>query len=312
MGCGENACYSDHMLAQWYLNKQLQKAAPAWAGQVHDLAALKRLAGLDRLIFLGSRLLCVPDGVLRQVYSVQDQTEQSREKALQIAASLASAPAAPLLLRAISLQAKKDGLPLREVEVDSTIGQGVVGKLDRTWYVLGDAYSMQSERVELGVATLALAQQIEADGSYPFFLAMQGPKRLLAVLSCQRQLRPEVAPAFAELRRLGITPYLITDEAPTVAARFYGQLPGLEIRYATSVAEQKIELAKLITPTAAVAVGGRDLAGLPKELFSFCFASSPQSSADLNLSDLTELTTSLSQSREAVHKLRQRFFWRKL
>jgi len=300
------------MLIERYLKKYFAGSTAPWAAVFQDLTQLKVMASIKEVVFTSSQLLCAPETVLTATYPVRDQTEDSRQRAVQVAASLAAAKTSPILFSGIHRAAVQIGLPIREMEVDATGGVGVMGKLDRTWYVLGDALSMQTEGVELGMATATLAQQIEAEGKYPLFLAMQGPKRLLAVFACERQILPHIDMALERLQQLKIAVVLLTDESPIIAEAFYTRLPGITVKVVGNQKEKQEKIAQIADSTTALICAPHNLAEFSEYHPLICVSRQTSSRADLSVNQIYLIPEAFQTAHQMLQHLKRRFFWCKL
>lgn len=297
------------MLIQRFLKKLVHQNSPSWQEPFADTAVLKAVLGIRRVIFTSSQLLCQSESVLINTYPVQDQTEGSRQRVLQAAASLAATGEAPAVVSGITTAARQIGLPIREVEVDATAGLGVIGKLDRSWYLLGDAFSLQAEGVELGMATATLAQQIEAEGKYPLFLAMQGPKRLLAVFACRRQFAPHVPTILQRLHHAHVTSTVLTRESPIIAGAFYRELQGITPVSITSERERIQKIRQYEKEGAAVVTLGED--GSWPAVLHVPIAT-PNAMTEITLPSLEALPECLEVAHSLAERVRRRFFWCKI
>jgi cation transport ATPase len=300
------------MLQQWFLQRQLRELRERTGIEIRSLAELKKLAELKQVIFPTSLLFYTGAPIVRQFFAVQDQTLATKQHVLQIARGLVEHSTHPIL-QAIAQAGEEAGLAPREIETDEIADIGVVGKLDRTWYVLGDESTMATEQIELGVTIQTLAHQFEIDGKYTIFLAQKQPKRLLGIFACEYEIKDGVAEAIQELRVAGVESVLLTS-VKTRIARGLGNRLSISLihseindrdkqRIANSLINQQPDSAFVepanaqifsVSRTLRVAVGeGGDEKGI-------CIPTLP------------DLITIIVESRRILEKARRTLFWSKI
>ncbi len=193
------------MLTNWYLRRTFAQfqANPGTDFVIPSVVHLVQLAHVKRIVFSSTQFFYAGDPLVRQYFAVEDQTMATKERVLHLAASLARA-SEHASIRAVARAAHEAGQPVREVEVDQVSACGITGRLDRTWYILGDEETMQAEGIELGVSIQALARQFEKEGKYTLFLAQRLPKRLLGIFACEYPIRPDVVGIVEEVEKLGV------------------------------------------------------------------------------------------------------------
>lgn len=204
------------MVTNWFLRRLVKQYWPTQKTSLPSPGQVVALAKLDQLV-LPSVSLCyhqVP--VLAQFLAVQDQTRATKQRVLSIAASIAAAYPHGIFA-ALTKAAQEFDEPLRELEVDQIAEYGLTGKLDRTWYILGDAFCMQQEQIELGVAIQAIAQKFEVEGKTVLFLAQRQPKRLLGIFALGYTVQVESLEALDALQAMGIELLMLTSVHTHVA-----------------------------------------------------------------------------------------------
>ena len=301
------------MLVERYLTRQLRTLPPPFEVAIKDKDMLLQLARCTQLIIVGSAILHQADPILAQIYPVQDQTEDTRQLALQIAGSLTASSRIPVF-RAIRTAAENSGLPLREIEVDPIHEEGLLGKLDRTWYILGDTQCMQAEGVELGVTSLTLAAQLEVEGLEARFLAQKQPKRLLALLVIRTVIAEEICQAIKAVDQLGISLSLIADEKPMLAQAIAQQLRVTLLGSQLLPEEKRTILTEIYdqNPATAFLVSRNQRRTVPQGGLVISMGEYPTSSSGIVTSNWKELASLIEETREILRRTKRRFFWCKL
>jgi cation transport ATPase len=299
------------MLIEWYLRRQLELLNPKKTGRVNSVEALIQLAGLRQLILPTTSFFYTGTPVVRQFFAVQDQTMATKQRVLQLAGSLVVATKEPML-HAIAQTAIESGEPLREIEIDRISELGITGKLDRTWYLLGDEACMQQEQIELGVTIQTLAQQFELDGRYTLFLAQKHPKRLLGIFACEYQIDPAIANVIAGVQNLGLDIVLLTEAKTRIARGVAGRV-GISLIHSelNEPDKQRIMLALAKQqPASAILTDG--IEAIPSSVPSILVSKQEVPQALAVLSNLATLPVLLESAQHIVQQARKRFFWCKI
>lgn len=296
------------MLTRWYLERQLERLRKSDAPfSVASPTALVKTADVTRLIFASSEFFYAGPPLLRQFFAVEDQTMATKEKVMLLAASLAAAGGLPPQ-GAVVRAATEAGLTLRELEADRLGRTGVIAKLDRTWYLLGDEEILQEEQIEVGVSVQRLVHQMEHEGLYCFFLAQKQPKRLLGVFACEYPVDQHGPRVIEQLTGLGIESVLVSSARQMYMKGLAKQL-GIHLLHTELSAREKQEVIQQLLdqqPHTAVVTGTVRQGAAP---FSIAVGSRPPKGADVWLADLSHLPDLIESSREAVGRVRSRLFW---
>lgn len=243
------------MLKKWLANRRLERFTTRTGVSVQRWEQMLQLANLKQIIVPSVLGFYTGEPSVRQYFAVADQTLATKQWVLQVAASLARSHKKGVL-GAVVRAAHEADLPLREIDSDEVGEDGIIGKLDRTWYVLGDTSIMALENIELGVTIQTLAHQFELDGKYTLFLAQKQPKRLLGIFACEYNLRPDAVEAVRELQGAGITLVLLTSSKTSLAKGLGNQL-NLSLIHSELVGPEKERvLRSLVLQQPATAVLG--------------------------------------------------------
>jgi Cu+-exporting ATPase len=246
---------------------------------------------------------------VEQYFGVEDQTLSTKERVLQVAASMVGGSRQPVLSSLVRA-AREATIPLREVDSDQLGDSGLVGKLDRTWYVLGDTATMASEAIELGVAIQALAQQFELDGKFTLFLAQKQPKRLLGIFACAYEPDEAVPAAVQRLRSMGIELVLLTGVKTSIAKGIGTRLNLSLIHSELSSSEKERVLQSLVVQQPASALLGKlSNSAVPHIALGKGAAGSTSLAS---VPDLVTLATLITESRTLVAAAQRSLLWRNL
>ncbi len=292
------------MLTNWYLQRILTDVNAKAQGSfnIPSIASLVELAQLQAVVFPSTSFFYAGKPELAQFFAFQDQTMDVKQQVLQLAAGLA-AEARGVSFRPIVEAARAMGLMVREVDVDQIAPLGLVGKLDRTWYILGDEACMAQEAIELGMSVQTLIRQFQQEGKYTLFLAQKQPKRLLGVFACFYPLHPHAPEVIESLHSEGIAVELLTALKSPIALTVAQQL-GISLLQSELISDQKqlaLEGIRKQQPKNAVVQVGLDVQGglsvvLPSEEVAWVLS-------------LQELPMLITASRGALRRLKQRLFW---
>jgi cation transport ATPase len=188
---------------------------------------------------------------------------------------------------------------------------GIVGKLDRTWFVLGDTACMASENIELGVTIQTLAHQFELDGKFTIFLAQKQPKRLLGIFACEYELESGVPEAIQALRSIGVELVLLTGAKTSIAKGLGTRLSLSLIHSELSSTDKERILSSLVTQQPASAVLGMKWGG--KRVQHIVFRKGEAREGVLaNVEDMAHLATLITESRTLVGESQRSMLWRNL
>jgi cation transport ATPase len=300
------------MLIERYINRELIRSNSEGDAKVTSYASLKKLAQLQHVLFFTSSMFWNGDPRVSQFFAVQDQTYATKQKALQVAGSLA-AKGHTKLFRSVYRLAVESSVQLREMEPDYLGTMGILGKLERTWYVLGDEKTMDDQDIELGLTSHTLMQQLEASGKKLIFLAQKQPKRLLAIFASGAELNPAYAVTLREMRALGVESSIVSREKERVLHTIAEGI-GLGNAYHVEAEHEKqdkiAELTKNI-PALGVICTRHDSSMLPPGAFPI-FLHAKAEGEGVFLEDLAELPAEIVRARMILQKASKRFFWCKL
>jgi cation transport ATPase len=292
------------MLTNWYLQRVLQDLNDKASGVFHvpSTAALIELSQVQAVVFPSTSFFYAGNPELSQFFAFQDQTMDVKQQVLGLAAGLA-AEAQGSSFKPIVAAAKSMGLSVREVEVDQIAPLGLVGKLDRTWYILGDEACMAQEGIELGMSVQTLARRFQQEGKYSIFLAQKQPKRLLGVFACFYPLHSKVLGVAEMFHKEGVAVELLTTLKSPIALTVAHQLGISLLQSELSAEEKQLALMGIQNqqPKSAVVMAGTDVQGgialqLPSGELAWA-------------QSLQELPMLIQAGQQGMRRLKQRLFW---
>ncbi len=298
------------MFKEWYVRTKLTELSEKTGIRVASWETVKQLAELKQLIVPSALMFYTGQPAVRQFFAVDDQTLSTKQRVLQIAGSLARSSTVPVM-KAIVRTAEESELALREIDCDAVGNTGIVGKLDRTWYVLGDTDSMVAESIELGVTIQTLAHQFELDGKFTVFLAQKIPKRLLGIFACEYELTSGVPDAIEQLRNLGIEMVLLTAAKTSIAKGLGSRLQLSLIHSELSPTDKERVLKSLVSQQPASAVLGTKWGGsrVPRLIIGKGEAREGVLAA---VPDAAHLATLIQEARTLVSESQHSVLWRNL
>jgi hypothetical protein len=297
------------MFASLYIKKQLARLQARTGVRLESWETVKQLAELKQMIVPSAIMFYVGEPTLQQYFGVEDQTLSTKQRVLQVAGSLAASYRSPIF-EAITKVAQETGLPLREIETDVVSESGLIGKLDRAWYVLGDTECMQAESIELGVTIKTLAHQFELDGKFTVFLAQKLPKRLLGIFACEYAVAPGVSESIQSLRGAGVEVVLLTKARTSIAKGIGTRLSLSLIHSELRPGEKERILYSLFSQQpASVVLGGSIGKG---KVPAVIIGMKPDKHALITVPDFTTLATLVLETRTLVHESKQSVLWRNL
>ena len=298
------------MLLESYLKKQLSRSYQNGQVILRGYEEVFRVANLKRLVFVTLSFFQEGEPRIAHLFAMEDQKLSTKQQVLQIAGSLAG-KAHGDWLKTPYRAAQDSGLPIREVEIDQYGERGVVGKLDRTWYVLGDETLMKQEGIELGATSQALIQQMEQAGHQLLFLAQKQPKRLLAIMACKRDINTDAIQVVKELGQLGISVQLFTGEKPRIAQSVARELGIVQVNGDLSDADKRrmIENLQLELPECGFVSTNATHSLFPEEALVFIVRGRNQKKS-VTIPTIESLVTEIKRARDIMNKVKHLFFWR--
>jgi P-type Cu2+ transporter len=233
---------------------------------------------------------------------------------LRITAALEARSEHPLA-DAIVREAARRGLSIPQTEHFKAVpGKGVEGSMNGTPYRVG----RPEWAAELGLhISPALRHGLdEADARGESVIALLDATQALAFFALADQVRPSARAAIAQLKRLGISPVMITGDAEAVAKTVAHEL-GIECYYARVLPQDKAKIVhelKVGGQTVFVGDGINDAPALQEADLGVAIGAGTNvaiESADLVLVENNPLAVvaALQVSRASYHKMVQNLLW---
>ncbi|MGV9012523.1 MAG: heavy metal translocating P-type ATPase [Flavobacteriales bacterium] len=180
---------------------------------VRNAEALERMEKVDTLVVDKTGTLTEGKPSVTGIFPVEGVTA---DELLRVAASVERASEHPLA-KAIVNAAKAKNLKLSEVSgFDSPTGKGVLGNVERSKVVLGNADFLVEQ--EQGTGLEALAKNADAErgkGVSAIFVGMGG--RTIGMLAIADAVKPTTKAALAALRKEGLRIVMLTGDAQATA-----------------------------------------------------------------------------------------------
>jgi Cu+-exporting ATPase len=238
-----------------------------------------------------------------------------KDLALQLAGALESASEHPIAVAVTDAARRRFGDVGQVREFRAVAGYGVLGRVDGHRVVVGRPELLQRLSVRVPAALFKVKQQAEQAGNTAVILAWDGFAH--AVLVVADTVKPTSAPAVFQLRRLGLTPVLLTGDNEAVAQAI-GKEAGITEVIAGVSPEEKVEvIADLKAQGRVVAMigdGVNDAAALATADLGLAIGTGTDAAieaADLTLvrGDLMAAVDAIRLSRRTLATIKANLFW---
>lgn len=284
---------------------------------IRSARVLESTRGVDTLVMDKTGTVTTGELTVARVQPLGGLTEQE----LLLLAGAAEARSEHPIARAITAAAEPHG-DLPEVqEFESVPGGGVQatllagGQVRRA--VLGQASHLAAAGVELAEAQKEEVLGGQQAGLTTVILAVDGAPAGLLYL--QDSPKPDASQAIADLKKLGLTPVLLTGDAQPVARAVAAQV-GIDASRVFAGVSPADKLAKITELQAAgagvvmVGDGVNDAAALAKADLGVAMGSGTDvamEAADMTImrSDLASLPTAIRLSRATLRLIKSNLFW---
>ena len=240
--------------------------------------------------------------------------ELGEEAALRIAAALETRSEHPLA-RAVVQAADERGLHAEAVE-DFTVaaGRGVEGSVSGRRYWVGRPEWLEELGIALDAKFRAALEEAESRGES--VIALFDERRVLALFALADRVREGARRTISDLKRMGVTPVMITGDAEAVARTVANELR-IERYHARVLPQDKARLVRELVaegPTAFVGDGINDAPALVEAGLGVAIGAGTNvaiESADLVLieNDPGAVVRALRLSRATYAKMIQNLFW---
>ena len=235
--------------------------------------------------------------------------------ALRLAGALENASEHPIAVAVTSAAVRRFGEVAEVREFRTVAGFGVLGRVGGHRVVIGRPELLQRLSVGLPAAMLAAKRQAEQAGHTAVILAWDGFAR--AVLVVADTVKPTSAPAVFQLRRLGLTPVLLTGDNATVAQAIAREAGITEV-IADVSPEQKVEVINNLKAqgrvVAMIGDGVNDAAALATADLGLAIGTGTDAAieaGDLTLvrGDLLAAVDAIRLSRRTLATIKLNLFW---
>nr|WP_240030560.1 heavy metal translocating P-type ATPase [Thermus scotoductus] len=277
---------------------------------IRNREAFERATGLRYVALDKTGTLTEGQFEVRAVYA----DGLGEQEALTLAAALEAFSEHPLA-QAILEAAKERGPPLPSVQDFRAIpGKGVEGRVERRLYRVGRPEWAGELGLEVPPSLRQGLEEAEARGES--VVALMDESRVLAYLALRDRLRPTAKQAIDALKRMGITPVMLTGDAEAVARTVAREL-GIERYHARVLPQDKARIVRELKsqgPTAFVGDGINDAPALLEADLGVAIGAGTNvamESADVVLvkSDPLDVVRLLHLARATRRKMLQNLFW---
>lgn len=248
-------------------------------------------------------------------------TGADRQELLRVAYAAESASVHPLA-SAVCKIAEEEGVGgISDISISDTetlIGKGMRMTLtrngERAVCLVGNMSLLVENNTNINSDDKALAEALERDGKSVVCVALGG--RLLGILGIADTVSEDSPEAIAELKKMGITPIMLTGDNER-AAMAIGEICGIEECHARLLPEDKERIIREYTAkgrTVMVGDGINDAPALASADIGMAIGAGTEvaiDSADVVLSgnSLSGAVTAISLSRATVRIIKENLFW---
>ncbi|HCT77611.1 MAG TPA: heavy metal translocating P-type ATPase [Micromonosporaceae bacterium] len=239
---------------------------------------------------------------------------EDRDKVLRLAGALEAASEHPIAQAIATAAASAGTLP--PVDGFSNVeGLGVVGIIDGTKVVAGRPRLLEEHGLALPPALADALQNAQAKGHTAILAGWDGEVR--AVLSVADAVKPTSKAAIAALRKLGLTPVLLTGDNTTVARAIAAEV-GIDEVIAEVLPQDKMEVVKRLQAEGKVVAmagdGVNDAAALAQADLGLAMGTGTDvaiEASDLTLvrGDLMAAVDAIRLSRNTLGTIKGNLFW---
>ncbi|MEU2022628.1 heavy metal translocating P-type ATPase [Streptomyces sp. NPDC016469] len=250
---------------------------------------------------------------LRAVHTTPGTTEND---ALRLAGALEHASEHPIAQAVATGAAERTGAPLPTPEDFANVpGLGVQGVVDGHAVLVGREQLLAEWEIRLPADLAARKAEAEAAGRTAITVAWDGEAR--AVFEVADAVKDTSAEAITRLRRLGLTPILLTGDNRAVAESVAAEV-GIDEVYAEVMPQDKVDVVKRLQAegrsVAMVGDGVNDAAALARADLGLAMGTGTDAAieaGDLTLvrGDLRAAADAIRLARRTLSTIRTNLFW---
>jgi Cu2+-exporting ATPase len=235
-------------------------------------------------------------------------------EALMLAAGVERASEHPLAMAIVDAATERGLTVSPGSNVTAVPGQGLEGKIDGKLVRVGRPEWAEDLGIEMTSSLKGALQQADQRGESA--VVVMDDERAVAVLALADKIRDTAVDTIGRLRKLGVTPVMITGDAEAVAATVAGEL-GIDRYYSRVLPQDKARIVgelKAEGPTAFVGDGINDAPALLEADLGVAIGAGTNvaiESADLVLveSDPADVARAITLSRATHRKMNQNLAW---
>lgn len=249
------------------------------------------------------------------------EIDASREELLKIAYAAESKSVHPLAA-AVCRMAEEEGFSdlsgIEAGELETLIGKGIRLTLtvdgESAACLVGNSALLAENNTKLSKENQALLSDLEADGKSSVCVALG--TRVLGIIGIADSPAADSAEAISELKKMGITPVMLTGDNER-SARAVGDACGISECYSRLLPEDKERLIREFSKkgkTAMVGDGINDAPALASADVGIAIGAGTEVAIDsadavLSRSSLCDAVTAISLSRATIRTIKENLFW---
>ncbi len=232
---------------------------------------------------------------------------------LEIAASIEAKSEHPLA-EAIVEHGKNKEISLKKVNAFRAItGHGVEAKIGATSYFIGNIKLMQKQKISISSFQPEM-ERLEEEAKTVMIVADN--KKVLGIIAVADEIKEDSPKAIHLLKKIGITPYMITGDNRRTAAAIAKRV-GIEKYFAEVLPEDKANYVKKLQQAGKVAMVGdgiNDAPALAQADIGIAMGSGTDVAMEtgnivLMRNSLLDVSRAIKLSRLTMSKIKQGMFW---
>ena len=250
--------------------------------------------------------------------------ENSKEKILQIAASIEKVSEHPLAEAIVNYAKSKKVTLKKSTDFKAIVGHGVQAKISRNQYYFGNIKLMQKHKIPTPTIVKHQIERLEEQGKTAMLLgAMKPKKQIIGIIAVADAIKDDSAKAIAILKRMKIESYMITGDNVRTA-RAIAKLAGIPAKnvFAEVLPEDKSKHVKRLQnkfhrlnhQVAMVGDGINDAPALAQADIGIAMGTGTDVAMEagqivLMKSSLMSVPKAIKLSQQTMSKIRQNMFW---
>ncbi len=239
--------------------------------------------------------------------------KKSENEVLSIAASLEKSSEHPLAEAIVKHAEEKKVKFAKANDFKALVGKGILGSLNKIKYYFGNPLLCKENEINIGNFEDKIAD-LENEGKTVMILTSE--KEALGIIAVADTIKEEAESAIKKLKKLGITPYLITGDNERTA-KAIAKKAGIDNVFANVLPNQKAEHVKNLQKKGKVAMVGdgiNDAPALAQANVGIAMSSGTDVAMEsgsivLMKNSIHDVVKAIILSKQTMSKIKQNMFW---